>query len=295
MGVSAVLVVVGLLVVAVAGYDALLTTLAPASGAGPISGRLVRVAMRWGPHRSRGGLLPPGTGLLLATVMTWVGLLWLGWTLALGAGAGSVVSSTTGAPASLSSRFYFAGFTVLTLGIGDYVPSGAWAQVGTVAAVFSGLFVVTLAITYLLNVVTAVVEQRTLAAEVWLHAETGGLTEPASRQDLDGWLATQAPRVLELAMRHLAYPVMHRFTDTDPSRSAVVAMAVLTDAVESELERVPAAGPGAKVLGAALDVYMDTVRHAGSAGHAGGSRRARMAAIVAAAGQQWPSRSAPDG
>lgn len=202
------------MVVAVTGYAALLTTLAPASGAGPLSGRLVRVAVRWRPHRRRGGLLPPGTGLLLATVMTWVGLLWLGWTLALGAGAGSVVSSTTGAPANLRSRFYFAGFTVLTLGIGDYVPSGAWTQVGTVAAAFSGLF--------------------------------------------------------------------------------VVAMAVLMDAVESELQRVPAAGPGATVLGAALDVYVDTVRHAGSAGDAGGSRRARMASIVATAGQQWPSRSAPD-
>lgn len=47
----------------------------------------------------------------------------------------------------------------MTLGTGDYVPVGAWPQVAAMVAAYSGLFLVTLSITYLLNVVTAVVDQ----------------------------------------------------------------------------------------------------------------------------------------
>ncbi len=131
---------------------------------------------------------------------------------------------------------------------------------GTVAAAFSGLFVVTLAITHLFNVVSAVVDQRRLTAKVWLLAGAGVMTEPAPEQDLDRRLATRAPRVLELAMRHLAYPVMHRFTDTVPARSAVAAMAILRDLVDAQAPSASTAGPGVTMLAGALDVYVDTVR-----------------------------------
>lgn len=213
-------------------------------------------------------------------------LLLVGWTVTLGAGPGAVVSSSTGAPAGAGSRFYY---TVLTLGIGDYVPRGTWAQVGTVVAAFSGLFVVTLAITYLLNVVTAVVAQRTLAAEVWLVTGTSLVTDRDAGQDLDRYLGSLAPRVIELAMRHLAYPVMHRFTDTTPDRSAVVAMALLTDLVDGVQRRTAAAGSGRELLAASLDVYLDTVHGPDPSGSGGDSRRDRMSALVAVAGKQWPT------
>ena len=78
---------------------------------------------------------------------------------------GAVVCSTTKHPAEWPETIYFVGYTLTTLGTGDFVPSGTWWDLLSVLATFSGLALVTLSITYAIPVIQAVAQKRTLACK----------------------------------------------------------------------------------------------------------------------------------
>lgn len=132
----------GLLVLLV--VDALATTLAVSSGAGPVTARWLGLAWRvllrcHRRDRESAWLTYAGTLLLTATVLSWVLWLWAAWFLVL-LGSGAVVDDATGAPASTLDVAYTAGFTIFTLGTGDFSMSEPPWRVAMAAASFSGLF-----------------------------------------------------------------------------------------------------------------------------------------------------------
>jgi hypothetical protein len=103
--------------------------------------------------------------VLIATVLTWVLGLWAGWSLVFG-GSGSIVEATSRRPAGASDVVYYAGFTIFTLGTGDFVAADPGWRITTAIASFSGLFLITLAITYLISIVSALVNRRALAVQI---------------------------------------------------------------------------------------------------------------------------------
>ncbi|HVM19107.1 MAG TPA: hypothetical protein VM307_04035, partial [Egibacteraceae bacterium] len=225
----------GVLLVAVANYDALVTTVAVGSGSRPLTARvamLVRRLLRRYPR-----LLPAGGPVVvLATIGVWIGLLWAGYTLLFLSADTAVTVATTDAPASVVSRVYYAGYVLFTLGNGGYSPSvGVW-EIVTVLATLNGLFVVTLAITYLVPVVSAVVERRQLAAlvtalgdsveEVVVSAWNGN-----DFSFLEQQLPTISQQILLTAQRHLAYPVLHDFRSSEPHSASERTLALLDDVV----------------------------------------------------------------
>ncbi len=263
----------GLLILAALG-DAGTTTLVAGAGGGP----LTRVVSRrlWQGLRAlvrlpggRGLLAHGGPLVLLATVLMWVALLWVGWALVFLMSDASVVDSQAGTPAGTAERFYFAGFTIFTLGIGDYVPSGAGWQIATAVASFTGLFLVTLSITYLLSVVTAVVSGRRFAASLHLYGGSGAevILLHSTDGSLSGKLTTRlqslAEEVVASAQQHLAYPVLHFFHAGDDRSSTPRALAALDDTLLlAAAGLTPDLRPDPSVLvplGRALDFYVETV------------------------------------
>jgi hypothetical protein len=124
-----------------------------------------------------------------------------------------------------------------TLGVGDYTPGTTAAQVATTAAVLTGLFLITLGITYLMQVVSAVVDKRTIAGHI---AVLG--TDPVDilRRNWDGTqfspmfaqhLTSLTPEVIRLGERHLAFPVLHYFHAQSRTKSAAAALTALDGAV----------------------------------------------------------------
>ncbi|WP_100499801.1 ion channel [Geodermatophilus chilensis] len=221
--------------------DVLATTLTMGEGAGWLTRRLLASlwgrALRLRPRGSRSRLLSDvGPALLVLTVLIWVLATWVGWWLVF-LGSGSVESAETGAPASAADVAYYAGFAVSTLGVGDFVADSPVWRVMTSVAGFGGLALVTLAITYLLSVVSAVVSRRALAtqitalgstaAEVVVRGWTGASFAPAFTQHLVGLAGPLAT----VAQQHFAYPVLHYFRSAVPDESAPVAIAVLDDAL----------------------------------------------------------------
>ena len=222
--------------------DVVSTTLTIGRHAGPFTRRVLGWAWRGllRLHRkdsSTGALGTAGVVLLLSSVLVWVALLWVGWTLVFLSGDGAVVSSSTGRPAGVADTVYFVGMTLSTLGVGDFVAgSSGWRLVTTVAA-FSGLALITLAITYLLSVMSAVVARRSLAVRI------AGLGDTATGIVVGGWrghefsptfvtqLAGLAEQLTQTAERHLAYPVLHYFHSAEPEAATPLAVARLEDAL----------------------------------------------------------------
>lgn len=253
------LVIVGAALVVVAMVDAIVTTLSAGSGGGPLTTRLSKAAWRGMRAVAPGGasrvLTYSGAIVLLVTVLTWVLLLWTGWTLIFASSDGAVLDGTTGQPAPLTARIYYVGFVVFTLGIGDVVPgAGPW-QVATAVASFLGLFLVTLAITYLMSVVSAAVNRRALARDIHLSGRTGVdiVRLHWNAGDGGGQFASLAQslstQILKTAQQHLAYPVLHHFHARERDSSAPRAMAALDDALLLMSAALPEhARPGSDTL-----------------------------------------------
>ncbi|MCI2237150.1 potassium channel family protein [Paenibacillus sp. TRM 82003] len=238
---AAVEIIAGAVLVVLVLVDALVTTLSVSTGAGPLTSRVTGALwrlLRWRHPRGREGTPLRFSGVLLLTVTasTWVLLLWAGWSL-LFVGSGAVVNSTTGRAAGVLDTVYFAGFSTATLGVGDYTANQpGWRLLAAVAG-FTGFLLITLAVTYLLSVVQAVVASRALAMHVF--ALGAHPQEVVAR----GWngerfssafvqhLVSLSSEVAQVAEQHLAYPVLHYCHTGKAAAAASRAVATLDEAM----------------------------------------------------------------
>ncbi|QBX57047.1 hypothetical protein EXE58_17480 [Nocardioides seonyuensis] len=269
------LTVAGLIVIGAVFADACMTTLGVSGGAGPLTsvilGRCWRLLMRFHKKdRESRALASAGVVFVFMALMVWVLALWLGWVLVF-AGSDAIVHISTGEPASFAGEIYFTGFAIITLGTGQYdVTSDAWGII-TALASFTGFFLVTLSIAYLVSVVTAVVARRALAIQV------NGLGEsPTSILEL-GWdgtcftdhfhqqLTSLTSIVAVSAEQHLAYPVLNYFHSASGDLAGPLAMANLEEALMLLEEVVsPESRPDRSVtrpLRFAIERYLRTAAH----------------------------------
>lgn len=192
-------------------------------------------------------------------MLSWIVLVWTGWTLIFTAGHAAVIVEKTGRPADVWSRIYFVASLMFTPGSSQYVPNGpAWKMAAALAA-GSGLIVVTLSITYILSVLTATVAKRTLASSIW---DIGGTPEriidrcwTGETFDDIGQHMVQMMSGLELlAENHLAYPIIEYFHAENRRVAAPLRIAALYDTLLLLREGVePAVRPSKLVLFSACD------------------------------------------
>lgn len=231
------LIVLGIAVLATVAFDALRTTTSPGSGGGPITTRIT--AGLWSlslslhrRHPSHTLLTRVGTSLLLMTFLVWVMLTWLGWTLVF-RGVGSLVMND-GTPAGPADTVWFAASTLFTLGLGDVTPHAADSKILTAVATFTGLFVVTLGVTYFVPVVSAVTRRRQVATHI---SSLGHTVDDVVTQACDGTdafvahVANIVPTLTLVAQEHLAYPVLHYFHSTARDAALAPSVAVLDEAL----------------------------------------------------------------
>jgi hypothetical protein len=177
-----------------------------------------------------------GFSIVLLSILLWLVLLWLGWVLFFFAYDGAVINTQTGFPADFWSRAYFVGYTLTTLGPGDYRPEGTVWKVATVLASANGFFFITLIAAYLLPLIAAVGAKRQFAAyvtslgttpeEMVVRAWTGSGFGSLS-QHLDEF----SPLLTSLAQQHLSYPVIHCFHDQDRTTASAPGIAALSEAL----------------------------------------------------------------
>jgi hypothetical protein len=226
----------GLLALLVFG-DIVLTAL-HLKGGGPFSNGLIQLMWRalLRLHRrkpSHGFLSYGGLSLILGTILGWVILYWTGWTLIFSADPFAVTKATTGSPGDLLDRIYFVGFTMTTLGVGDFTPGqGVW-QVLTVVLAGSSFFLLTMVITYLLPLNATFVEKRNVATALSSIGRTPSeLLFRLQRFGADGMAQHLIPMSTEisgLSQKHLAYPALYFFHSSRPEYSYPVMLSVLDE------------------------------------------------------------------
>ena len=166
----------------------------------------------------------------------WLAGLWLGWSLVFCGSATAVLDSSSDTPADLWTRFYFAGYCISTLGIGDYRPGNVFWQMLTVLASLSGLVLVTFLLSVLIGLLQATQTRRQTALYIrhlgttpanivqrhWNGSGCGPLQEH---------LIILTLKLAELEQQHRYFPALHRFHNFDPHEDIGVALVALSEAM----------------------------------------------------------------
>ena len=233
-------VVVGLVILLFVMFDVLVTTLTT-NGAGSMSGRLsywlwwiaLRIHRRHSSHRL---LTVAGWVILMGTPLVWIFLTWVGWAVLFCGGETAVVNSESDVPATVWERIYFTGYTLSTLGVGDYQAQGAIWQLATALASANGFFLFTLAIAYLLPVIAAVVVKRQIA--LYISALGGTADDILIRAwngkdfgQLSQHLIVLTPMLTGMVESYLAYPILNYFHGADRAKSFVLSVVTLDEAL----------------------------------------------------------------
>ncbi len=236
----------GIVVLIITGSGIVTTVFAVGRGSGPLSGGVAR-AMSWSIHQvrpSRRALTWIGPMLAATTTPLWLAATWLGWSLVFQP-PGSVVHTRSGAPANAFEKAYFVGYTVTTFGNGEYQPAGPVWQALSVLVAASGFIVITLGLSYLTALLSALIKRRSTASQI--HALGGSpvqlcLTAWNGRDlhQIASTLQALSGTVSEIAQQRLAYPMLRRFHSGSRGSSIGPALAKLDEALSIMCCALPA-------------------------------------------------------
>ncbi len=202
---------------------------------GQAAWRLLIAVDGWlpGPPRLRylGGSL-----VTLVVVFSWIAMTVVGWFLIFSSSRQAIVTSPEQLPASGWSRLSYALYTVFTLGGADFqAATPAWQVLSGLAA-GSGLFLITLAITYLMPLTSAASERRRVARVLMALGRSpagivAGAWDGSGFGVLDQHLLSLTSELTQLAEHHLTYPLLHYFQTADLEAAIGPAVARLDEAM----------------------------------------------------------------
>ena len=266
--------VVGTLLILLVGYDAIRTTLS-ASSAGPITNRLMNAVwwllLRISRRRRHGDhalLAAAGAWITVTLIACWLLGAWLGWFLLFCSSPEAVVNATTQATANLVERAYYTGYTLTTLGYGDYVPGNDAWRIPPALAAANGFFLFTLAITYILNIVSNVTQKRQLAMAISAMGQTPqrileSTADKGSYQSLGNQLQQLQQSVGLVGEQHLAFPILHYYHAADNDKALPLALTRLYQALALACFACPdldsTTRTQLKLTQQALDQFLDTL------------------------------------
>ncbi|WP_404384370.1 ion channel [Caenispirillum salinarum] len=228
--------VIGVVLVLVVNVDFMWTTVSM-GGAGLIANGGARASGRLLSRTMKGKLVHAVGPLVLTILFTWwIGGLWLGWTLVFNAEPGAVVASQSGEAADVWEVAYFAGFSLSTLGVGDFVAAkDGWRLVAILAAL-NGLSLITLGITYIVSILQTLVQQHAVAREIQTYGRT------ADELVLWGWTGSDFSRLsqalgsmpqslLSMEAKEHAFPIAWEYLPGDRRAAIGCSVALLEDAL----------------------------------------------------------------
>lgn len=258
----------GCLLVLVVAADTFRTVLWSSRGAGPLTAVITRAMLPLTRHigkRSRNLLSGVGPFALVLVVATWATLLLVGFVLALQFDSDGIRAAASDRPADIGEQVYYVGYTLFTLGTGEYVPTTDWTRAATVFINAAGMFLITLSVTYVLPVISASVQARSFGSTVLsLGRSPGEIVTGAwdgHRVNLDHQVRELSAVLTHLAHQHLAYPLLHLFHSSRAKSAAPLAVAV-ADEVLTLLDAVDPAvappSPGRRQLRSSTELYAET-------------------------------------
>lgn len=263
----------GALVFAITALDIIKTTFS-SNGGGMITSLVSRVVYKAiflaAGKKGKSKLLGyAGPAVLVSILLVWIAGFWAGLFVALLSEADSVVHSVTKTNAGTLEKLYYAGYTLSTLGIGDYVASNDFWRIVTNVAAYSGLVFITTSITYFLPVLSAVGLQSTLSLYISGMGKTPQqiLVKSWNGKDFSSFFDNTSDlcqMLIKHTMNHQSYPVIHYFHNSQPKLSVAPAIALLDEAFQmlgNTLQQGVAVDEAKmSMLQTALDSYLEVVK-----------------------------------
>lgn len=234
---SYLLYVLGAAIIIVTLIDIIWTTLWVDGGAGWITDRLTTGIWRRILKSGKENLMNiSGPLILTVTLFTCFFLLWFGATVFFAGDLGAIVHSSSSQSITWYQLPYYSGFVVFTLGIGDFTPQTTFFQITT--ALFSGIgmLMLTLGASYILSIVSAVVEKMTLARNIMGIGESSvdflqTIWNGKNFNQLDDVLADLNSQITQYTIQIQAFPLLKYYHSEDIEKATTVAIAVLYDSV----------------------------------------------------------------
>ncbi|WP_097042915.1 potassium channel family protein [Terribacillus aidingensis] len=244
---EAVLIILGIAVIGLVVLDFILTTLWVQGGAGPVTSKLtsgIWILTRKMSRDNKTILSLVGPMLLVLTVMSWILLFLAGWFCLIASDPDILSNSQHEGNASIIDRIYYVGYTFFTLGSGNWTPSSDVWKVIAIILTASGMISITFAVTYLINVVSAVNTKRGFAQDVLSIGQSGTeiLLTAWNGKDLhhlDKPLSLISSNLSTLSTQYNAYPILHYYFNKDSSKSTSLAIAALDDALQVMEHHLP--------------------------------------------------------
>jgi len=218
----------GVLLILLVVYDVYATILDARARAGPISetlnrsvwGLARRIAFRLPRPRRHRFLNALGPLLLPALIAVYIGSLVSGFALIYfpRMPAHFNVAPEANSPVWIES-LYFSGITLTTVGYGDIAPRTTAMRLVALTQAAAGFALISLAVTYLITVYSALERKRSVALSFYHQAEEGADAAGfiahhfvAGRfYELDGALRTAARDLQQLLESHVEHPIIHYF------------------------------------------------------------------------------------
>ncbi|KRQ12672.1 hypothetical protein AOQ71_16145 [Bradyrhizobium manausense] len=261
--------ILGMSLIAVVLADVFLTVLYARAGTGIVSDRLARLvwlAMR-GICSSRNNHLLSFCGplILVALLLTWSFLLALGAALVVHPLLGtSITNSNQQTPTDFTTALYVAGSSLSIVGGSNFGPQSAGAKLLFLVNSVIGTSVISLTITYLMQIYGALRSRNSLCLKIHtLSGETGDAAELLAHLFAKNQLSAGYNNLSEMAVEltdakeaHHFYPILFYFRFPEPiyavSRSCLIAL----DAVSLIRSALPDDAEWLKKSGAVTQVWL---------------------------------------
>lgn len=188
------------------------------------------------PTRKHKLLSLAGPVILATTVFMWIFFIWLGWTLIFYSNQSSLYIPNNPFEPGFADVSWYVAYVMFTVGNGDFLPAeGVWQILSGLVA-FTGMAMVTLSITYILQVISAVNNKRAFSSEVT------GIGKTAEAFVIKQWtgddfgaielqLNSLSSQLTKLNEQHLSFPILHYYHAARVEKSMDVAVAILDDAL----------------------------------------------------------------
>jgi hypothetical protein len=231
--------ILGIVIIGFTLIDIIWTTLWVNGRVGPLTGPVSRNLWQFIRYISNANsfwMSLTGPLILVITLLMWIGLLWVGWTLIFSADPTSISDTLHGGQINWVERFYFIGYSLFTLGNGNYAPKeGIW-QIISVLVSGVGMLFLTFGVSYILNIINAVVQQRSFATDITGIAnspeellENGWNGEDFSR--LNRLFISISNNLSSLTQQHKAYPLLFYYHSIDTEEAMANGMAILDETI----------------------------------------------------------------
>lgn len=206
---------------------------------GPLSGPVSRYIwkfIRYISGENNTWMSLTGPIILVVNLLMWIGFLWIGWTLIFAVDPTSISDTINGGQINWIERFYFIGYSLFTLGNGNYAPKEGLWQIMSVLVSGMGMLFLTFGVSYILNIINAVVQQRSFATDITDIAnspeellEIGWNGKDFSR--LNRLFISISNNLSSLTQQHKAYPLLFYYHSTNPEEALANSISILDETI----------------------------------------------------------------